>query len=143
MRQLPTLSLVVLVSACAAPPALPRAADAPSAIRATRSPLFTPTPAPQVFELPAQPGFNGTCAGLGIEAELHGDPDDPRVTWIVERGTRMETIWPPGYTAQFTPDLVVFDAHGDVVAVEGDETTGLCEGGRDPSDGVVRPVFDE
>jgi hypothetical protein len=64
-----------------------------------------------------------------MNAELHGDADDPRVTWVVERGRREEIIWPPGYTAQFTPNLVVLDADGDIVAIEGAHVDGACVGG--------------
>ena len=68
------------------------------------------------------------CEGIGISAELHGDLDDPRVTWLVgvDGGGRRDIVWPPGSTAQFTPNLVVLGVDGDVVATEGDFVNGGC-----------------
>jgi hypothetical protein len=91
--------------------------------------MATPTQSAKVVELPTLPAWNGICAGVGMNAVLHGDADDPRVTWVVERGRRNEIIWPPGYVAQFTPNLVVLNAEGQVAALEGDRVDGACVGG--------------
>ncbi len=82
-----------------------------------------PTEVPQV--LPS--GVLEACAGVGLDAVLHGAPNDPRVAWLINNlGTRIDVIWPVGYRARFAPTLEVLDPAGDVVLREGDPVTGGC-----------------
>ena len=101
--------------------------------------MSTPTPPVTAVGLPTLPEWDGSCPGIGMDAELHGDADDPRVAWVVDRGRREEIIWPPGYTAQFTPNLVVLNAEGDVVAIEGAHVDSACVGG--PPDYFLLLIF--
>ena len=69
-----------------------------------------------------------TCAGTAFDAVLHGSPGDPPSTWIIHvaNGRREEVIWPPGYSAQFNPGLLVFDESGSLVGREGTHVIGGC-----------------
>jgi hypothetical protein len=88
--------------------------------------VVLPTEVPQV--LPS--GMTEACAGIGLDAVLHGAPNDPRVAWLINNlGTRIDAIWPVGYRARFAPTLEVLDAAGDVVLREGDPVTGGCVAG--------------
>ncbi len=93
--------------------------------------------------LPTDARWSGGCAvGVGLDAILHGSRDEPRVTWAIDRfsGTRVDIVWPAGYSARFLPDLQVLDGTGAVVAREGDLIVGTC--GGDPARvdaGEVRP----
>jgi len=121
MRSLPSLLFVVALStvACVAAP--------------TRSP--TPTQPVglalatfAVWPLPS----NSACAGVGLGPlpfTLEGSPSEG-VYGLLGSGKKIQTIWPPGYIAQFTPLLVVLDPNGRVVARAGlnldiDEPLGL------------------
>ncbi len=67
------------------------------------------------------------CAGVGLNAILHGDPDDPQLAWLVtEVGTRVNVAWPIGYRARFNPTIEVLDHTGMVVLREGDRIHGGC-----------------
>jgi hypothetical protein len=59
-------------------------------------------------------------------AELAGDPNDPRVAWIVSRGKRVDVVFPYGFSARFAPNLEVLDATGVVVARAADRIDGGC-----------------
>lgn len=85
------------------------------------------------FQLPTiDVGPNGGCAGVGTEAVLTGDPHDPRVAWLISGGTRVDVVFPEGFTARFTPALEVLDASGAVVAHAGDRIDGYCVTGGPP-----------
>ncbi len=77
---------------------------------------------------PTAPATPPACAGVGLDAVLHGDAGDPAVAWITDRAGagRIEVIWPPGYLARFSPRLVVVDPTGAIVHREGDAITGGC-----------------
>jgi hypothetical protein len=94
---------------------------------------------PGEYALPANyaspPVWLGTiCAGVGLEATLHGDPSDPRIAWLENRigvpdgttGRRMDVVWPAGFRARFTPKLEVLNGLGQVVLREGDMVGGAC-----------------
>ena len=82
--------------------------------------------------LPADERWNGMCARVGLDATLAGDPSDPRMAWLIEsNGLRRDVIWPPGYTARFTPLLEVLDAKGGVVVRDGSPVSGGCASGED------------
>jgi len=66
------------------------------------------------------------CAGVGTEAVLTGDPNDPRVAWLMASGTRVDVVFPSGFTARFTPALEVLNASGAVVGRAGDRIDGYC-----------------
>lgn len=91
------------------------------------------TPLPTTAFQPPQSGTPGPCAGVGLDAILHGDPSDPGLTWIVDRGSglRTEALWPAGFSARFDPSLEVLDASGRVVHHEGDLIDGGCVTGDD------------
>jgi hypothetical protein len=76
------------------------------------------------------------CAGVGLDAVLHGDPADPKVAWLINRlgdlpGKRLEVAWPPGFRARFAPELEVLDGTGRVRLREGDHIDGTCGTGAD------------
>jgi hypothetical protein len=85
-----------------------------------------------VTRLPTDPRFSDddprACAGVGLDAILHGSASDARVAWAIDQtsGGRIDIIWPLGYSARFVPNLEVLDSHGAVVAHEGDLVTGTC-----------------
>ncbi len=84
-------------------------------------------------------GFPNHCRGVGIEAVLAGSANDPRVTWIqAAQGAQLSLVWPPGWTAQFNPDLEVLDDQGVIRMRAGDPVSGICQKGTvaNPS-GVV------
>ena len=78
----------------------------------------------------------GACAGVGLDAEVHGDPKDPSIVWLTSLlpaggqpdpiGDRVEVIWPTGYTAVFDPALRVLDPTGQTAMQEGDYVDGGC-----------------
>src|ERR1700693_3957017 len=86
----------------------------------------SPTPSP--VALPTLASDNGGCRGVGlVDSTLAGSPTDPRVTWLVSHGgVRSEIVWPPGFTARFTPHLEVLDAVGTVLFRAGDRISAGC-----------------
>jgi hypothetical protein len=78
---------------------------------------------------------------VGLDATLVGDAHDPRLAWLVIQGKRVDIIWPPRYTARFTPDLEVLDESGTVVFRSGDRISGGCAAGPNqaPAEFIVRP----
>jgi hypothetical protein len=79
--------------------------------------------------LPADPAWRGgACLGVGLDAVLHGDGADTRITWATDRasGDRIELLWPLDHRARFSPTLEVLDERGRVVAREGDLLIGGC-----------------
>ncbi|MBI3748947.1 MAG: hypothetical protein HY262_08910 [Chloroflexi bacterium] len=122
MKQILVLLAIVGVSACAGP------VQAPSRPLASQQPL-----APGELALPTDrpvalpPGAVEACGGVGINAVLHGNAADPRVTWLVNSlGGRVDVTWPPGYRARFTPSLEVLNADDVVVLREGAPVSGAC-----------------
>lgn len=89
------------------------------------APSAAPTNAAGNLLLPTI-GMPQACAGVGTEAILAGDPSDPRVAWLVSSGTRVDVVFPPGFTARFGPTLEVLNASGAVVAHAGDRIDGYC-----------------
>ncbi len=74
------------------------------------------------------------CAGVGVDAVLHGSATDPRIAWLVSNapftaGKRVDVVWPAGYRARFTPSLEILDENGNVVLSAGSHVTGLCDDG--------------
>lgn len=116
--------LCVLLVGCAAP--------------VTKSPVGSPTL--ETFALPTVNGASDACAGIGlVGATLTGDPHDPRVAWLKSpaNGGRIDIVFPPGFSARFTPRLEILDAAGQVVARDGDPV----EGGCDTGGGVGAPLL--
>lgn len=87
---------------------------------------------------------DGGCRGVGFDATLVGDSNDPRVAWLATAGgNSADIIWPPGFSARFDPALKVLDASGTVVYKAGDKITGGCTA---PADSlgevlVIRPGY--
>jgi hypothetical protein len=79
------------------------------------------------------------CAGIGLDANLAGDPNDPRRAWLVQAGTgrRIDIVWPTGYRARFTPAIEVLDEGGQVVMTAGNQVTGACVIGGDPTEPLL------
>ena len=110
---------------------------------------FPPSPRPSpsggLYALPTTNWLaSGLCAGVGLDAVLHGSPTDPRIAWLENRlggQTRMEVLWPAGYRARFNPGFEVLSETGSVVLREGDPVSGAC--GFDPDTGVayLEPPF--
>jgi hypothetical protein len=81
-------------------------------------------------DLPTMAADTGGCRGVGLEATLAGDPTDPRVAWLIDdQGRRHDLIWPPGYTARFSPELHVIDAAGALAFLGGERIDGACTAG--------------
>lgn len=117
------LCIAVTLYACAAPS--PTAAP-------TVEPTATATPAGIVVPLFVAPGTGlgvgpkGGCGGVGFsDLRVHGDPNRTPSVWVeaVDGGQRVVIRWPPGFSARFEPELVLYDAHGQAVAHEGDILT--------------------
>lgn len=123
-RRVGALILVCLaVGACAGP--------APTTSEATPL-VFTDWIAlPGTFPWSTPPATPPPCAGVGLDAVLHGDATDPAVTWLGDRigDGRIEVTWPVGFRARFAPDLVVVDPAGRIVHREGDAIDGGCVDG--------------
>lgn len=82
--------------------------------------------------LPTVSFWGGGCRDIGLDATLMGDPSDPRLTWLTASdGRRIDVIWPPGYTARFTPNLEVLDGSGNVAFRDGSKVSGGCVTGPD------------
>ncbi len=66
-------------------------------------------------------GLPWVCAGTAMgPLILHGEVvNGDATTWAVDHA--VPVYWPSGFTAQFTPELVVFDGGGHLVAREGDD----------------------
>jgi hypothetical protein len=62
------------------------------------------------------------CQAALAQGVLHGDPNDPRLAWLINPdGLRTELQWPRGFTARFNPQLELVASNGEVVAREGDD----------------------
>lgn len=89
--------------------------------------LLTSSSAPTDRALPA---FTGGffCFGVGLDATLAGDPEDPRVAWLVNAfdDSTIEAEWPPGSYARFAPELEVLLWDGTLFYREGDHVDGAC-----------------
>jgi hypothetical protein len=84
-------------------------------------------------ELPTLAGYNGACRDVALNGHVTGDLADARVAWLVDdRGGRRDIVWPPGYSARFTPKLEILDEKGVVAFRDGDSVRGGCVTGRDP-----------
>jgi len=82
--------------------------------------------------LPTVEAFNGSCRGVGFDGHITGSPADPRLAWLVGNGgRRRDIIWPPGYTARFSPGLEILDEKGDIAFRDGDAVSGGCTTGLD------------
>jgi hypothetical protein len=81
------------------------------------------------------------CAGVGLDAVLHGSPNDPYVAWLENRvaAGRDEILWPAGYRARFRPDLEILNESGIVVFREGDAISGTCVTGLPSPWGITSP----
>ena len=90
------------------------------------------TPLPTAQGVPGPAVGIDICAGVGLDAFLHGDPTDPRTAWLVRPdGGRQDLLFPAGYTAVFAPTLQVLDPTGRVAMAEGDFVYGACVGPGD------------
>lgn len=93
-------------------------------VAACISPPTPPLPLPVA-------AFPNACRGVGLtDATLVGSPDDPRITWLqLPDGRRIELVWPPQYSARFTPELEVLDERSAVRFRGGDVVRGGCQKG--------------
>ncbi len=59
------------------------------------------------------------------DLRLRGDTTKTPAIWVVDidGGLLHQIRWPPGFSARFEPDLVVYDARGRAVARDGDVLT--------------------
>lgn len=92
-------------------------------------PAASPAPTLPTTSLTAPDGSEMACAGVGLTDVLRGDPANPRLAWLESfpnGGHRLEIVWPPGYSARFTPRLQVLDPTGQVVIEDGDFVEGAC-----------------
>lgn len=98
----------------------------------------------QTYVLPTVRAEHSTwCRGVGYDGVLRGDPADPRIAWGEQETMtnslifRKDLVWPPGYTARFTPQLEILDASRNVRYVAGD----LIEGGCVTGPGISGPLY--
>jgi hypothetical protein len=119
------LCLVLLAIGCDAS----RAPDAGMPLPAAVKPL-----------LPS--GVLQTCGGIAIPSVLAGNPNDPRVVWLVgfTDGRRTDVSWPDGYRAAFNPALRILSADGVDVLRGGDFVDGGCSAG-DPALTLLPPFL--
>jgi hypothetical protein len=99
------------------------------------------TPSVRTFALKTM-SFSGACAGVGLEATVHGDPQDRSVVWLTSMlpdRHRFEVVWPSGYVAVFDPTLRIVDGAGRVKLDEGDYVHGGCTTGGDDGDPLFIP----
>jgi hypothetical protein len=90
-------------------------------------------------QLPA----NAACAGVGLAAVIHGDPDDPDVVWLggfPAGNDRLKVAFPAGYRAVFDPGLQIVDGAGRIQMREGDFVDGAC-GQPVPDHWLLAPPF--
>lgn len=104
------------------------------------------SPTPSSPALPTLTSDNGGCRDIGLSgATLAGNPADPRVAWLeFGGGGRQEIVWPPGFTARFTPQLEILDASGSTVFRAGDSISGGCTAGPADDPGqllMIRPGY--
>jgi hypothetical protein len=103
------------------------AAVAAGCAAAAPTPTTRPSGAPEVLAPPTLAGWNGLCTGVGLfSTTLTGHPADPRVAWLRSPAGRHDAVFPPGFTARFSPRLEVLDPTGKVVGREGDDIDGGC-----------------
>jgi hypothetical protein len=91
------------------------------------------------FSLRTDATRQGSCSiGVGRDATIHGSVSDPRLAWAIDNssGRRVELIWPVGYSARFSPQLVVVDRGAKVVAHEGDLIIGSCLNRPEDADAI-------
>jgi hypothetical protein len=76
---------------------------------------------------------------VGKGGVLTGDAHDPRVAWLENDFAtgRTEIVFPPGFTARFSPRLEILNAAGLVVARAGDHIDGGCLTGLPSLDGPL------
>ena len=112
---------------------VPLPSSSPPATSPGESATPTTIPAPAadlIFRSADQPeppdpaaSINYGCVGVGFDpVTLHGEESGPdQLVWVEDsRRREYALVWPPGFSAQFSPLLQVLDADGAVVAVEGD-----------------------
>ena len=119
------LSLVFIVAACNSSPA----------------PLEG-IPLPATLKRSVPSGVLQTCGGIAVPSVLGGNPNDPRVVWLVgfSDGQRTDVAWPDGYRAVFNHDLRILSADGIIVLRGGDFVDGGCSSG-DPHLSLVPPFL--
>jgi hypothetical protein len=85
-------------------------------------------------------GPEGGCGSVafGDDLRLHGDPTRTPSVWLEFRDSAeiLAVRWPPGFSARFEPELVIYDAHRRPVARDGDA---LADAGGYPADNG-RPI---
>jgi hypothetical protein len=72
-------------------------------------------PSQPTAELPTLAGYNGSCRDISVNGHATGDP---------ALGVRRDIVWPPGYTARFTPELEIVDEKGVIAFRDGDSVRG-------------------
>lgn len=91
------------------------------------------------YALRTNPDRPGSCSvGVGRDATIHGSASDTQLAWAIDNmtGKRVELIWPARYTARFSPQLVIVDPAGKVVAHEGDLIIGSCLSRPEDADAI-------
>lgn len=119
--------LAVLLGACAT--SVPPAAPTPSAPSNAATAVAYGFPLRTLPPVTVPSGAVVTCAGIGlVDAALHGDPNDPKLAWLINAvgPSRIDLVWPSGYSARFDPQLEIVDPNGVVVMREGDQIEGAC-----------------
>ncbi len=93
------------------------------------TPLVDPAPSTLAIPIAVAPGTGlgkgpeGGCGSVAFsDFRLGGDPDGSPPVWVadVAGGPKLLIRWPPGFSARFEPQLVIYDAHSHPVARAGD-----------------------
>ncbi|HVL52705.1 MAG TPA: hypothetical protein VM344_00415 [Vitreimonas sp.] len=120
------------------------------ALGCTTAPDGTSPPFVRFVPLDVMPGTGlgnagpGGCGSVAFaDLRLRGDAARVPAVWVDVVGEEivLQVRWPPGFTARFEPELVLYDAHRRPVAINGDILTDGDGYPGDPPDPITLLSF--